>query len=102
MCIMTLRTEIDEYCGGPTMDNSVYYHTIIIGLSCIPTSFWLPLCVHRLGAKFFLGIESIFYFELINCFFFISGLWLRTCLSKEQHIKLFISIQYSVLWLPAP
>lgn len=99
---MTLRTEIDEYCGGPTMDNSVYYHTIIIGLSCIPTSFWLPLCVHRLGAKFFLGIESISYFELINCFFFISGLWLRTCLSKEQHIKLFISIQYSVLWLPAP
>ncbi|KAK9754895.1 Sugar transporter [Popillia japonica] len=34
--------------------DSVYLHTLIIGLACIPTSFWLPLCVHRLGAKFFL------------------------------------------------
>lgn len=35
--------------------DSVYLHTLIIGLACIPTSFWLPLCVHRLGAKFFLS-----------------------------------------------
>lgn len=37
------------------IDPDVYLHTLIIGLSCIPTSFWLPLCVHRLGAKFFLS-----------------------------------------------
>lgn len=54
------RTLVDEYCGGPSIDNNVYIHTIIIGLSCIPTSFWLPLCVHRLGAKFFLGKKLIF------------------------------------------
>ncbi|VEN35502.1 unnamed protein product [Callosobruchus maculatus] len=42
-----------EYCGDPIAD-SVFLHTLIIGLACIPTSFWLPLCVHRLGAKFFL------------------------------------------------
>lgn len=44
----------DEFCGGP-IDDAVFLHTIIIGLACIPTSFWLPLCVHRLGTKFFLG-----------------------------------------------
>lgn len=42
-----------EFCGEPIGD-SVFLHTLIIGLACIPTSFWLPLCVHRLGAKFFL------------------------------------------------
>lgn len=47
-------TYVDEFCGS-TIDDSVYMHTIIIGLACIPTSFWLPLCVHKLGAKFFLG-----------------------------------------------
>lgn len=36
------------------IDDSVFLHTLIVGLACIPTSFWLPLCVHRLGAKFFL------------------------------------------------
>lgn len=48
-------------------------HTIIIGLACIPTSFWLPLCVHKLGAKFFLGKENQILFlteMMINIFFF--------------------------------
>ncbi|XP_055324513.1 synaptic vesicle glycoprotein 2C-like [Sitodiplosis mosellana] len=49
----------DEYCDGPTIDNNVYIHTIIIGISCIPTSLWLPLCVHRLGAKFFLVFSLV-------------------------------------------
>lgn len=42
-------------CGSEALNDNVYLHTLIIGLACIPTSFWLPLCVHRLGAKFFLG-----------------------------------------------
>ncbi|XP_062552077.1 synaptic vesicle glycoprotein 2C-like [Armigeres subalbatus] len=46
-------TLVDDFCGG-SIDTSVYLHTLFIGLACIPTSFWLPLCVHRLGAKFFL------------------------------------------------
>ncbi|XP_075147400.1 synaptic vesicle glycoprotein 2C-like isoform X2 [Haematobia irritans] len=37
-----------------TIDEKVFLHTVIIGVACIPTSFWLPLCVHRLGVKFFL------------------------------------------------
>lgn len=44
----------EEFCGQPISD-AVFLHTIIIGIACIPTSFWLPLCVHRLGTKFFLG-----------------------------------------------
>lgn len=47
-------TLVDDFCGG-SIDTSVYLHTLFIGLACIPTSFWLPLCVHRLGAKFFLS-----------------------------------------------
>ncbi|XP_022909422.1 synaptic vesicle glycoprotein 2B-like [Onthophagus taurus] len=43
----------DEFCGEP-IEDSVYLHTLIIGIACIPTSLWLPLCVHKLGAKFFL------------------------------------------------
>lgn len=45
---------VDIFCGDP-IKSSVYEHTLIIGLACIPTSFILPLCVHRLGAKFFLS-----------------------------------------------
>lgn len=50
----TCRSVETDFCNH-TIEDSVYWHTIIIGLACIPTSFWLPLCVHRLGAKFFLG-----------------------------------------------
>lgn len=64
------RTYVDEFCGGP-IDNNVYIHTIIIGLACIPTSFWLPLCVHRLGAKFFLGNTLAFNFNLFHHFLYI-------------------------------
>lgn len=42
------------FCGDQIRDE-VYFHTVILGLSCIPTSLILPICIHRLGAKFFLG-----------------------------------------------
>lgn len=51
--VPTNVTETQTFCGDRIAD-SVFLHTLIIGLACIPTSFWLPLCVHRLGAKFFL------------------------------------------------
>ncbi|KAF5300444.1 hypothetical protein FQA39_LY02243 [Lamprigera yunnana] len=54
----------DNYCGEPIAD-SVFLHTLIIGLACIPTSLWLPLCVHRLGAKFFLGITISLHINTI-------------------------------------
>ncbi|XP_052868506.1 synaptic vesicle glycoprotein 2B-like [Anopheles cruzii] len=46
-------TLVDDFCGTE-IDTKVYWHTLLLGFACIPTSFWLPLCVHRLGAKFFL------------------------------------------------
>ncbi|XP_060801756.1 synaptic vesicle glycoprotein 2C [Amyelois transitella] len=46
--------EDDPFDCMKTIDKSVYMHTLIVGLACIPTSLWLPLCVHKLGAKFFL------------------------------------------------
>ncbi|KAJ8985612.1 hypothetical protein NQ317_015105 [Molorchus minor] len=46
--------DLPDACDGNNIENTVFLHTMIIGLACIPTSFWLPLCVHRLGAKFFL------------------------------------------------
>ncbi|KAE9542690.1 hypothetical protein AGLY_002601 [Aphis glycines] len=42
-----------DLCGS-AVGESVYTHTLWIGIACIPTSLWMPLCVHRLGAKFFL------------------------------------------------
>lgn len=50
-----------DLCGS-AVGESVYTHTLWIGIACIPTSLWLPLCVHRLGAKFFLGKTSDFTF----------------------------------------
>ncbi|XP_060526624.1 synaptic vesicle glycoprotein 2B-like isoform X2 [Cylas formicarius] len=49
---------VEEYCADQ-IDDSVFLHTLIIGLACIPTSFWLPLCVHKLGTKFFLVFSLI-------------------------------------------
>lgn len=58
-----------EFCGDP-IDYEVYWHAVIIGLACIPTSLILPACIHRLGAKFFIifsmfiagGVTMGFYF----------------------------------------
>ncbi|KAL5245387.1 hypothetical protein ACI65C_012797 [Semiaphis heraclei] len=47
-----------DLCGS-AVGESVYSHTLWIGVACIPTSLWMPLCVHRLGAKFFL-VMSLF------------------------------------------
>lgn len=54
----------EQFCGDP-IEDSVFLHTLIIGLACIPTSLWLPLCVHKLGAKFFLGRKRINFQRLI-------------------------------------
>ncbi|CAO1409152.1 unnamed protein product [Diamesa hyperborea] len=48
----------ENFCGD-AIEPSVYWHTVVIGLACIPTSFWLPLCIHRLGAKFFIVFSLV-------------------------------------------
>lgn len=52
--IVVTEEETNLFNCGETIDPKVYTHTLIVGLACIPTSLWLPLCVHKLGAKFFL------------------------------------------------
>ncbi|XP_050422928.1 synaptic vesicle glycoprotein 2B-like [Adelges cooleyi] len=47
---------MDDLCGSG-VGQTVYTHTLWVGIACIPTSLWMPLCVHRLGAKFFLVIS---------------------------------------------
>lgn len=49
----------DIFCGEHVIESDVYYHTLIIGIACIPTSLILPACIHQLGAKFFI-IFSMF------------------------------------------
>ncbi|KAK3907449.1 Synaptic vesicle glycoprotein 2B [Frankliniella fusca] len=53
-----LANENNTVCPNK-IDDQVFLHTLIVGLACIPTSFWLPLCVHRLGAKFFLVFSLV-------------------------------------------
>lgn len=53
--IVVTEEETNPFNCGETIDSKVYTHTLIVGLACIPTSLWLPLCVHKLGAKFFLS-----------------------------------------------
>lgn len=55
----------DPFDCGSTIEASVFMHTLIVGLACIPTSLWLPLCVHKLGAKFFLSEYFSFYIFFI-------------------------------------
>lgn len=54
------RTLVDEYCGGPSIDNKVYIHTIIIGLSCIPTSFWWAKHINQFN--WICIIDGVIYF----------------------------------------
>lgn len=64
VCIVSniVLNENDKFCGDPINDD-VFWHTVIIGLSCIPTSLLLPACIHRVGAKLF-----ICTYLLINLF----------------------------------
>lgn len=52
---IVLKDRLSKGFCGDEIRNDVYWHTVILGLSCIPTSLILPIFIHRLGAKFFLG-----------------------------------------------
>lgn len=64
VCDVTkIKEEPNEQCDS-SIKTSVFVNTLILGCACIPTSLWLPLCVHRLGIKFFLSMY--FYVSDIN------------------------------------
>ncbi|CAG9836314.1 unnamed protein product [Diabrotica balteata] len=88
----------NEFCGEPLAD-SVFLHTLIIGLACIPTSFWLPLCVHRLGAKFFLVFSLIVAGGVTVGLYFVTSAMSNLVLSCifEALTSLGISTVYCVM-----
>ncbi|XP_050293572.1 synaptic vesicle glycoprotein 2B-like isoform X2 [Anthonomus grandis grandis] len=87
-----------EFCGEPIAD-SVFLHTLIIGLACIPTSFWLPLCVHRLGAKFFLVFSLLVAGSVTIGLYFVDSTYSNLALSCvfEALTSLGISTVYCVM-----
>ncbi|XP_008201613.1 synaptic vesicle glycoprotein 2B isoform X2 [Tribolium castaneum] len=88
----------EEFCGEPIAD-SVFLHTLIIGLACIPTSFWLPLCVHRLGAKFFLVFSLLVAGAVTFGLYFVNSATSNLVLSCifEALTSLGISTVYCVM-----
>ncbi|XP_028135117.1 synaptic vesicle glycoprotein 2C-like [Diabrotica virgifera virgifera] len=98
--VKTTNATLDqnEFCGEPLAD-SVFLHTLIIGLACIPTSFWLPLCVHRLGAKFFLVFSLIVAGGVTVGLYFVTSAMANLVLSCifEALTSLGISTVYCVM-----
>ncbi|RZC31843.1 synaptic vesicle glycoprotein 2B-like [Asbolus verrucosus] len=88
----------EGFCGDP-LNDSVFLHTLIIGLACIPTSFWLPLCVHRLGAKFFLVFSLIVAGAVTFGLYFVNSTTSNLVLSCifEALTSLGISTVYCVM-----
>ncbi|GLV41149.1 uncharacterized protein CBL_04673 [Carabus blaptoides fortunei] len=91
-------TDVDPFCGEP-IDDSVFLHTLIIGVACIPTSFWLPLCVHRLGAKFFLVFSLLVAGGVTLGLYFVQSATMNLVLSCifEALTSLGISTVYCVM-----
>lgn len=89
---------MEEFCGEP-MANSVYLHTLIIGLACIPTSLWLPLCVHKLGSKFFLVFSLVIGGGVTVGLYFVTNSTQNLILSSvfEALTSLGISLVYTVM-----
>ncbi|SPP88387.1 blast:Synaptic vesicle glycoprotein 2C [Drosophila guanche] len=81
------------------IDHTVFFHTFIIGLACIPTSFWLPLCVHKLGIKFFLVFSLTAAGFVTLGFYFVRNSFENLILSCifEALTSLSISTLYCVL-----
>ena len=92
------RTAVEEFCGEPIQD-SVYLHTLIIGLACVPTSLWLPLCVHKLGSKFFLVFSLVIAGGVTVGLYFVTNSTQNLILSSvfEALTSLGISLVYTVM-----
>uniref|UniRef100_A0A1B0CZJ6 Major facilitator superfamily (MFS) profile domain-containing protein n=1 Tax=Phlebotomus papatasi TaxID=29031 RepID=A0A1B0CZJ6_PHLPP len=91
-------TFVDDFCGSP-IEDSVYIHTIVIGLACIPTSLWLPLCVHKLGARFFLVFSLVVAGAVTIGLYFVIDSTQNLILSCifEALTSLGISLVYTVM-----
>ncbi|XP_067008347.2 synaptic vesicle glycoprotein 2B isoform X2 [Anabrus simplex] len=91
-------TSEEELCSA-SIEETVYLNTLIIGLACIPTSIWLPLCVHRLGTKFFLVFSLVVAGGVTLGFYFVQNATENLILSCifEALTSLGISTVYCVI-----
>uniref|UniRef100_A0A1Y1KR70 Major facilitator superfamily (MFS) profile domain-containing protein n=1 Tax=Photinus pyralis TaxID=7054 RepID=A0A1Y1KR70_PHOPY len=89
----------EEFCSNEPIADSVFLHTLTIGLACIPTSFWLPLCVHRLGVKFFLVFSLLVAGGVTGGLYFVNSTVTNLVLSCifEAFTSLGISTVYCVM-----
>ncbi|XP_077297018.1 synaptic vesicle glycoprotein 2B-like [Arctopsyche grandis] len=96
---INLKADGTEIFCGDTINESVYVHTLIVGLACIPTSLWLPLCVHRLGAKFFLIFSLVVAGGVTVGLYFVQTAFQNLILSCifEALTSLGISLVYCVM-----
>lgn len=88
----------NDFCGDP-IDTEVYWHAVILGLACIPTSLILPACIHRLGAKFFIIFSLCIAGGVTLGFFFVTNADSNLVLSCifEALTSLGISTVYCVM-----
>ncbi|XP_015127766.1 synaptic vesicle glycoprotein 2A [Diachasma alloeum] len=52
------KDEMSDDCPT-TVPRNVYVHTLILGIACVPLSVLLPLCVDKLGYKFYLVVSTL-------------------------------------------
>ncbi|XP_014215669.1 synaptic vesicle glycoprotein 2C [Copidosoma floridanum] len=91
--------DADPFGCDTNIADSVYLHTVFIGLACLPGSIVLPLLVHKLGAKFFL-IVSLFVSGCVTVgFYYVVNATQNLVLSCvfEALTSLGISLVYCVI-----
>ncbi|XP_048516103.1 synaptic vesicle glycoprotein 2A-like [Athalia rosae] len=79
--------------------NSVYYFTFFLGLACVPTSIWLPLCIGKLGYRFFLVFSTVVSACVALAMFFIASSTQNIILSCifEALTSMGVSVVYCIL-----
>ncbi|CAL7938920.1 unnamed protein product [Xylocopa violacea] len=93
------QTLADAYGCGTVIADSVYLHTVYIGLACIPGSIILPIFVHKLGAKFFLIVSLLVSGAVTVAFYYVVNATQNLILSCvfEALTSLGISLVYCVI-----
>ncbi|XP_046592322.1 synaptic vesicle glycoprotein 2C isoform X1 [Neodiprion lecontei] len=90
---------VDEFGCETKLQGSVFLYTIFLGLACIPTSVWLPLCIGRLGYRFFLVVSTVFPGAAAVGLFFVTSSTQNLIVSCifEALTSMGVSVVYCVL-----
>ncbi|XP_048507319.1 synaptic vesicle glycoprotein 2C-like isoform X6 [Athalia rosae] len=90
---------VADFSCNEKVQSSVYIHTIFLGLACIPTSIWLPLCIGQLGYRFFLVFSTAFSGAAAIGLFFVTSSTQNLILSCvfEALTSMGVSVVYCIL-----